>query len=84
MRRNNMRRIIEVEEIVRHRHQICVEYESEGQLDKAIEYADGADTFDVYALDLDKYVEVVYINEDYSYDSDGVEYFDDYEEDEDE
>ena len=78
-----MRRIIEVEEIVRHRHQICVEYESEQQLDAAIEYADGADNLDVYLLDLERLVEVVYTNEDYSYDSDGVEYFDDYEEDDD-
>lgn len=79
-----MRRIIEVEEIVRHRHQICVEYESEEQLDRAIEYADGADTFDGYVLDLERNVEVIYINEDYSYDSDGVEYFDDYTEEDDE
>ena len=76
-----MRRIIEVEEIVKHRHQICVEYETEEQLDAAIEYADGADNLDGYLLDLERKVEVVYTNEDYSYDSDGVEYFDDYEED---
>lgn len=78
-----MRRIIEVEEIVRHRHQICVEYESDEQLDNALEYADGADTLDGYLFDLEKNLKIIYTNEDWSEDSDGVEYFDDYEEDED-
>lgn len=78
-----MRRIIEVEEIVRHRHQICVEYESEEQLDDAIQYADDSNSLDGYLLDLEKYVEIVYVNEDWSYDCDGVEYFDDYDENED-
>ena len=78
-----MRRIIEVEEIVRHRHQICVEYESEEQLVDAVEYADGSDTLDGYVLDLEKNLKIIYTNEDWSYGSDGVEYFDDYEEDDD-
>jgi hypothetical protein len=33
-------------------------------------------------LDLEKNLEVIYINEDWSEDSDGVEYLDDYDEDE--
>lgn len=70
-------RIIEVEETVKFRHQIFVVYNDEEELDRAIENMEG-DYLDDVVDSIGNYVTVTNVNENYYEDSDGIEYFDDY------
>lgn len=71
------RRIIEVEETVKFRHQIFVAYNDEEELDMAIENMEG-DYLDDIVESIGNYVTVTDVNKNYFEDSDGIEYFDDY------
>lgn len=70
-------KIIEVEETVKFRHQIFVAYNDEEDLDMAIENMEG-DYLDDIVESIDNYVTVTDVNKNYFEDSDGIEYFDDY------
>ena len=74
-----MKHIIEVEETVKIRHQIIVDIMSEDQLDDAL------NSVGDYVYDIDDYVSaisdvipVVYVNENYVMETENIEYFDDY------
>ena len=71
------RRIIEVEETVKFRHQIFVAYNDEEELDRAIENMEG-DYLDDIVGSIGNYVTITNVNDDYYEDSDGIRYFDDY------
>lgn len=71
------RRIIEVEETVKFRHQIFIAYNDEEELDMAIENMEG-DYLDDIIESIGNYVTVTDVNKNYYEDSDGIEYFDDY------
>lgn len=70
-------RIIEVEETVKFRHRIFVAYNDEEELDMAIENMEG-DYLDDIVESIDNYVTVTDVNKNYFENSDGIEYFDDY------
>lgn len=75
-----MRRVIEVEETVKVRHQIFVDVYNDEQIEEAIKYAgDYCSTLDDYVLCIEEIIPVVEINEEYYIDTESVEYFDDYE-----
>lgn len=74
------KRIIEVEETVKMRHQIFVAYNDEEELDKAIENFEG-DNLDDVVESIGSYVTVTGVNEEFYGESDKIEYVDDYEED---
>lgn len=74
------KRIIELEETVKVRHQIVVAYNDEEELDRAIENFEG-DNLDDIVESIGNYVTVTDVNEEYYEESEGFEYFDDYEED---
>ena len=71
-------RIIEVQETWKVNHQIYVEYEDEYDLDMACNYTDEADSLDDLIAQISDYVTVTDVNRNYFEDSDGIEYFDDY------
>ena len=71
------RRIIEVEETVKFRHQIFIAYNDEEELDMAIENMEG-DYLDDIIESIGNYVTVTDVNKNYYEDSDGIEYFGDY------
>ena len=80
-----VRHIIEVEEIVKMRHQIIVDIDDEQQIDRAL------DNVDDYCTSLDSFIDsiadiipVLEINAEYYVETDNVEYFDDYEDEGDE
>lgn len=75
-------RIIEVEETVKFRHQIFVAYNDEEELDMTIENMEG-DYLDDIVESIGDYVTVTDVNRNYFEDSDGIEYFDDYDVEED-
>lgn len=76
-----MLRTIELEEIVRVHHKICVEYDNEEVLNNILnDYS--AYTLDEYIAKLDDYgIKVKDICENYTEGTDSVEYYDDYVED---
>lgn len=74
------KRIIELEETVKVRHQIFVTYSDEEDLDMAIEDFEG-DNLDDIVESISNYVTVTDVNEEYYVESEEFEYFDDYEED---
>lgn len=74
------KRIIELEETVKVRHQIFVTYSDEEDLDMAIENFEG-DNLDDIVESISNYVTVTDVNEEYYVESEEFEYFDDYEED---
>lgn len=74
------KRIIELEETRRVRHQIVVVYNDEEELDRAIENFEG-DNLDDIVESIGNYVTVTYVNEEYYEESEGFEFYDDYEED---
>lgn len=74
------KRIIELEETVKVRHQIFVAYSDEEELERAIENFEG-DNLDDIIESIGNYVTVTDVNEEYYVESEGFEYFDDYEED---
>ena len=72
------KRIIELEETVKVRHQIFVAYSDEEDLDMAIENYEG-DNLDDIVESISNYVTVTDVNEEYNAESEEFEYFDDYE-----
>lgn len=74
------KRMIELEETVKVRHQIFVAYSDEEDLDMAIENFEG-DNLDDIVESIGNYVTVTDVNEEYYVESEEFEYFDDYEED---
>ena len=72
------RRIIEVQETLLVTHQIYVEYEDEDDLEVACNYIDEKDSLDDVVEEIGDYVTVTEVNENYSEDSDGIVYLDDY------
>lgn len=78
-----MKRIIEVEEIVKVHHQIYVEYGDEEQLDDALnDDVVKIDNLDDFIDNLGDYgIKVCEINENCSEETDSIEYYDDYKED---
>ena len=78
-----MKRIIEVEEIVKVHHQIYVEYGDEEQLDDALnDDVIKINNLDDFIDNLGDYgIKVCEINENYSEETDSIEYYDDYKED---
>lgn len=78
-----MKRIVEVEEIVKIHHQIFVDYDSDEELDDALDTSDAhSNSLEDYVMSLQKCgIKVTKTNENYSEETDSVEYYDDYEED---
>ncbi|MGN0246945.1 MAG: hypothetical protein ACI4DK_13405 [Lachnospiraceae bacterium] len=77
-----MKWIIEVEETVKMRHQIIVDIDNEGQLEKALDNAgDYCTSLDDFVDAVADVIPVLEINEEYYAETDSVEYFDDYEDD---
>lgn len=74
------KRIIEIEETVKVRHQIFVAYNDEEELERAIENFEG-DNLDDIVESIGNYVTVTDVNEEYYTESEEFEYFDDYKED---
>lgn len=74
------KRIIELEETVKVRHQIFVAYSDEEELERAIENFEG-DNLDDIVESIGNYVTVTDVNEEYYAESEEFKYFDDYEED---
>lgn len=74
------KRIIELEETVKVRHQIFVAYSDEEELERAIENFEG-DNLDDIVESIGNYVTVTDVMEEYYAESEEFEYFDDYEED---
>ncbi len=74
------KRIIELEETVKVRHQIIVAYNNEEELDKAIENLDG-DHLDDIVESISNYVSIIDVNEGYYEESEEFEFFDDYKND---
>lgn len=72
------KRVIELEETVKVRHQIFVAYSDEEDLDMAIENYEG-DNLDDIVESISNYVTVTDVNEEYYAESEEFEYFDDYE-----
>lgn len=72
------KRIIELEETVKVRHQIFVAYSDEEELERAIENFEG-DNLDDIVESIGNYVTVTDVNEEYYAESEEFEYFDDYE-----
>ena len=75
-----MRRIIAVEETVRYVHEICVEVEDESDIERALDSVHPrARTLDEWTDAIGQITPIVWVNEDYDGEPDGMEYFDDYE-----
>lgn len=72
------KRIIELEETVKVRHQIFVAYSDEEELERAIENFEG-DNLDDIVESIGNYVTVTDVNEESYAESEEFEYFDDYE-----
>ena len=72
------KRIIELEETVKVRHQIFVAYSDEEDLDMAIENYEG-DNLDDIVESISNYVTVTDVHEEYYAESEEFEYVDDYE-----
>lgn len=73
------KRIIEVEETIKLRHQIFVAYNDEEALDRAIENMEESNLDDAVES-IGNYVTVLEVNEECYAESEGIEFFDDYEE----
>lgn len=73
-----MKRSIIFEETIRVQHRIIVDYENESELDKAITNTEGCDNLDDCIDAIDSVVHVCQVDELWSEESDGIEYYDDY------
>ena len=78
-----MKRIIEVEETVKLRHQIFIEAENDEQITEAVNRAEenNCQNLDEYIDALAEVISVQDVNEDYYEETESIEYFDDYEDD---
>ena len=72
-----MKRAIEFVENIKVTHQVIIDYESDSELDDICEITDDS-FFDILEKIKDMGIEIVDCNEEYSYESDGIEYYDDY------
>ena len=78
-----MRWIIEVEETVKFHHQIVVDIKNEDQIQDALDNAgDYCNSLDEFVDNIEKVIPVIEVNEKYSVETEQVEYYDDYEDDE--
>ena len=75
-----MRHVIEVEETVKIRHLIVVDIMSEGQLEEALDSVNGCYIYDIgdYADAIGDVIPVLSVNEAYISETENIEYFDDY------
>lgn len=78
-----MRYVIEVEEDIKKRHRIFVDIKNEHQLDNALNEAEYNCTLDEYIDTLGSFIHISGVDENTYEDSNGVEYFDSYEDEED-
>lgn len=77
-----MRWIIEVEETVKFHHQIVVDIKNEDQIQDALDNAgDYCNSLDEFVDNIEKVIPVIEVNEEYSVETEQVEYYDDYEDD---
>lgn len=72
-----MKRAIEFQENVMYTHQVIIEYDSESELDEVCEIH-GSSLYEIIKKINDIGVKVIDSSEEYSYESDGIEYYDDY------
>lgn len=72
-----MKRAIEFQENVMYTHQVIIEYDSESELDEVCEIH-GSSLYEIIEKINDIGVKVIDSSEEYSYESDGIEYYDDY------
>lgn len=74
-----MKKIIKVMETVKIYHTILVHYEDENQLNNGLDHAEKTDNLDDYIDDLDKFVDVIIVNENTNQESQDIQYFDEQE-----
>lgn len=74
-----MKKIIEVMETVQIYHTILVHYEDENQLNNGLDHAEKTNNLDDYIDDLDKFVDVIIVNENINQESQDIQYFDEQE-----
>lgn len=74
-----MKKIIKVMETVKIYHTILVHYEDENQLSNGLDHAEKTDNLDDYIDDLDKFVDVIIVNENTNQESQDIQYFDEQE-----
>ena len=78
-----MKWIIAVEETVTYRHRICVEVDNENQIQEALDNVDYRCRYlDDFASAVGEIAPVVWIDEDDQGETESLEYYDDYEDDE--
>lgn len=73
-----MKRSIILEETLKLQHRIIVDYENEAELDEAIVNTEDCDNLDDCVDAIDSIVHVCQVDESWSEESDGIEYYDDY------
>lgn len=73
-----MKRSIILEETVRVQHRIIVDYKNENELDEAIANIEDYDNLDDCIDAIDSILHVCQVDESWSENSDGIEYYDDY------
>lgn len=73
-----MKRSIILEETLKLQHRIIVDYENEAELDEAVVNTEGCDNLDDCVDAIDSIVHVCQVDESWSEESDGIEYYDDY------
>ena len=79
-----MKWIIEVEETVKFHHQIVVDIKNDDQIQDALDnVGDYCTSLDEFVSGIENVIPVVEVNEEYSVETEQVEYYDDYEDDED-
>lgn len=74
-----MKKIIKVMETVKIYHTILVHYEDENQLNNGLDHAEKTNNLDDYIDDLDKFVDVIIVNENTNQESQDIQYFDEQE-----
>ena len=73
-----MKREIIFEETVKYQHRIIVEYNNEEELDEALDHTEGCHNLDECIEAIEKILPIDVVDENYSEDVDGIEYYDDY------
>ena len=74
-----MKKIIKVMETVKIYHTILIHYEDENQLNNGLDHAEKTNNLDDYIDDLDKFVDVIIVNENTNQESQDIQYFDEQE-----
>lgn len=74
-----MKHIIEVEETAKMRHQIVVEIETDDDVQDALDAVDDmCQNLDDFVSAIGSVIPVIEVNEEYSAETESIEYFDDY------